>query len=281
MSAVMFAIIPRTTSRAFATVLSGCAIVPGFASSPFGATKIVPAAIAPPVPAPPPPVPPRPPAALVPALPCGELPPVPAAPMVPPVPAWPPVPVVIPIVPSDPQPADAPTRPAIARWAHTDDKSFILFSFITNAIDRGTRVQHDPIIGRSGVRLSANVAADITQRQCRLWYESSFTRPHGFGQSTTNVWHPPRSHPPQTEPIPSILAGDVRAACRGMLVGLRRRAARNGRRSRVGRFGRVGRVGRIGRNAGRGRHRRERRRAERHRRTGWCRRGRRDRRSGR
>src|SRR5256885_1908499 len=37
MSAVMLAVIPRTTSRAFATVLTGCALLPGIVSSPFGA----------------------------------------------------------------------------------------------------------------------------------------------------------------------------------------------------------------------------------------------------
>src|SRR5690349_7918469 len=116
MSAVMLAVRLRTRSRAFATVLTGCAIVPGLASSPFGATKRAPLVSAPPVPplaepaaplrpdVPVSPPKPTPPPVVPPALP--PPPPDPLAPRVPapPVTLAPPAPVVPP----------APVSPAVA-----------------------------------------------------------------------------------------------------------------------------------------------------------------------
>src|SRR6478736_437523 len=93
MSAFMVAVMPRTTSRALATVLSGCASVPAFVSSPFGATKSVSEVIAPPLPplaTVAPPIPADPPLLVAPARPpLASLPPTPAA-TVPPLATAPP-----------------------------------------------------------------------------------------------------------------------------------------------------------------------------------------------
>src|SRR6478735_9363417 len=109
MSEVWLAIIARTTSRALTNVFSGCARVPGFVSSPLGATKIAPAL--PPLPPLAPPTPPAP-APTAPAAPVDPAPPPSAPPLpVPPAPVPPVPPATVPPVPPATVPPVPPAPP--------------------------------------------------------------------------------------------------------------------------------------------------------------------------